>query len=76
MLVRRVTSTALALAVLGGGVAFAGSASHSVQTGSAAKQQYNTKPGCGPWKTDGVAGSSGRHTGQPPKAPDRADCPK
>jgi len=33
------------------------------------------KPGCGPDKTDGVAGGSGQHTGQPPKQPDRQDCP-
>lgn len=33
------------------------------------------KPGCGPDKTEGVAGNSGRHTGQPPKRPDRQDCP-
>ena len=33
------------------------------------------KPGCGPDKTDGVAGNSGRHSGQPPKRPDRRDCP-
>jgi hypothetical protein len=33
------------------------------------------KPGCGPDKTDGLAGNSGVHDGQPPKADDRQDCP-
>jgi hypothetical protein len=33
------------------------------------------KPGCGPDKTNGVAGKSGQHTGQPPKADNRQDCP-
>jgi hypothetical protein len=33
------------------------------------------KPGCGPDKTNGVAGNSGQHTGQPPKADNRQDCP-
>lgn len=40
---------------------------------SAAKSQY--KPGCGPKKSDGV-NPSGTHTGQPPKDPNRGDCPK
>jgi opacity protein-like surface antigen len=34
-----------------------------------------TKPGCGPDKTDGYAGASGRHVGQPPKDQNRGDCP-
>jgi hypothetical protein len=29
----------------------------------------------GPDKTDGVAGASGQHTGQPPKDQSRGDCP-
>jgi hypothetical protein len=33
------------------------------------------KPGCGPDKTDGVAGGSGQHIGQPPKDQNRGDCP-
>jgi hypothetical protein len=36
---------------------------------------HGLKPGCGPDKTDGVAGGSGRHTGQPPKDHNRGDCP-
>jgi hypothetical protein len=36
---------------------------------------HQLKPGCGPDKTDGVAGNSGRHTGQPPKDNNRGDCP-
>jgi hypothetical protein len=36
---------------------------------------HQLKPGCGPDKTDGVAGNSGRHTGQPPKDDNRGDCP-
>ena len=39
-----------------------------------ATTQY-LKPGCGPDKTDGVAGNSGRHSGQPPKDQNRGDCP-
>jgi hypothetical protein len=39
------------------------------------KSVCEDKPGCGPDKTDGVAGNSGRHTGQPPKQPNRQDCP-
>ena len=42
---------------------------------NASAVQYLQKPGCGPDKTDGVAGASGRHTGQPPKRPNRQDCP-
>lgn len=33
------------------------------------------KPGCGPDKSDGWAGKSGQHTGQPPKDQHRGDCP-
>jgi hypothetical protein len=33
------------------------------------------KPGCGPDKTNGVAGGSGYHDGQPPKSDGRGDCP-
>jgi hypothetical protein len=42
---------------------------------SGGKDCTGDKPGCGPDKTDGVAGNSGRHDGQPPKADDRKDCP-
>jgi hypothetical protein len=41
---------------------------------NAGQNQY-AKPGCGPDKTDGVAGNSGRHQGQPPKDQNRGDCP-
>lgn len=58
-------TTAIAVATGGGG----GYNSPPVQV------QYKEKPGCGPDKTDGVAGGSGRHTGQPPKADNRQDCP-
>ena len=34
------------------------------------------KPGCGPDKTNGTAGNSGTHQGQPPKDQNRGDCPK
>jgi hypothetical protein len=74
--VRRSLVIAVAtLAFAGGGTSLVlasggGSALHS----GAAKVQYN-KPGCGPDKTDGVAGASGQHTGQPPKDQSRGDCP-
>lgn len=66
-----------AVVLLGVGAAIAvacdgGSTDH----GNAGHDQYNDKPGCGPWKTDGYAGGSGYHDGQPPKADDRGDCPK
>ena len=56
-----------AIAVAGGG--------GSTDYGNAGHDQYHEKPGCGPDKTDGVAGNSGRHDGQPPKDDDRGDCP-
>jgi phosphodiesterase/alkaline phosphatase D-like protein len=33
-------------------------------------------PGCGPDKSDGYAGGSGYHDGQPPKSDGRQDCPE
>ena len=61
----------LAVAVSGGVLA----AEAAPKKQDAALIMYLAKPGCGPDKTDGVAGNSGRHTGQPPKAPNRQDCP-
>ena len=63
------------LAFAGGGASLvlaSGGGSGSYGEG-AAHHQY--KPGCGPDKTDGVAGNSGRHQGQPPKDQNRGDCP-
>jgi hypothetical protein len=53
----------------------ASKSSSSSSSGSHGKDCDDVKPGCGPDKTDGVAGNSGRHEGQPPKADDRKDCP-
>jgi hypothetical protein len=75
---RRIATGLVAVAFLVGGVTFAGAAKWGGLGGnhrSAAEVQYQQKPGCGPDKTDGVAGSSGRHSGQPPKDQDRGDCP-
>jgi hypothetical protein len=38
-------------------------------------QDSQYKPGCGPKKSGGV-NPSGTHTGQPPKSPNRGDCPQ
>lgn len=64
----------IALAFGGGALAVActgGGSGHE----NAGHDQYHEKPGCGPWKSDGNAGESGRHDGQPPKDDDRGDCP-
>jgi hypothetical protein len=53
-------------------MAIAGSNGNNGNNGTVGHKE---KPGCGPDKTDGVAGASGRHTGQPPKADNRQDCP-
>ena len=71
-------SVVLSLAVIGAGAAVAKQTSKSNSTpanGNASQVQYLSKPGCGPDKTDGTAGKSGTHTGQPPKDPNRQDCP-
>ena len=66
----------LSIAVIGAGAAVAKVTSKSAtQDSNASQVQYRAKPGCGPKKTDGQAGNSGTHTGQPPKADNRADCP-
>jgi hypothetical protein len=74
---RRLLSVLVILGALGVGTTLAaatggGGWNHG---GGAAQVQYDTKPGCGPDKTDGVAGNSGRHIGQPPKDQNRGDCP-
>ncbi len=61
-----VGGTSLAVACVGG----------TSGNDNAGHYQYNGTPGCGPDKTDGWAGSSGWHDGQPPKDDDRGDCPK
>ena len=62
------------LAFVGGGASLVLAAGGGSGGSGAAKVQYN-KPGCGPDKTDGVAGASGQHIGQPPKDQNRGDCP-
>ena len=75
--VRIMLSLIAALLLIGGGAALAIACDGgSVGYGNAGHDQYNEKPGCGPWKTDGYAGGSGYHSGQPPKDDDRGDCPK
>jgi hypothetical protein len=72
--VRRPLLIALAtLAFIGGGTSLVLACGGGWDGGGAANHQY--KPGCGPDKTDGVAGNSGRHQGQPPKDQNRGDCP-
>ena len=74
---RRLVTLIAAAALLVGGTSLAvacvgGASGHD----NAGHDQYNPKPGCGPWKTDGYAGGSGYHFGQPPKDHSRGDCPK
>jgi hypothetical protein len=65
------------LALLGAGAAVAvACGGGSTDYGNAGHDQYHEKPGCGPWKSNGWAGGSGYHDGQPPKDDDRGDCPK
>jgi hypothetical protein len=64
----------LALLAAGATVAVAGGGG-STHHGNAGHDQYQGKPGCGPDKSDGGAGGSGRHDGQPPKEDNRGDCP-
>jgi hypothetical protein len=71
----RLLSLTLISAVLVAGFALVAEARQVTKTPSASHHQYSPKPGCGPWKTDGYAGKSGQHTGQPPKQPNRKDCP-
>lgn len=73
---RRAIAVVATLAIAGSSAAIVSAAGAGANKGkSASAVQYLTKPGCGPDKTDGVAGNSGQHTGQPPKASDRQDCP-
>ncbi len=74
--IRPLLTSLVTLAVLAGGVAVALAVGTGAVPGKdASAVQYLSKPGCGPDKTDGVAGNSGQHTGQPPKRPARQDCP-
>ena len=72
---RKPAAVALALVALAGGTTLAVAADGGGAHGNSGKSQYGSKPGCGPDKPDGMAGASGRHTGQPPKDQDRGDCP-
>ena len=72
---RRIACVLLVLSLGTAGGALVAQANGGDTNRNAAETQYLHKPGCGPDKTDGVAGKSGRHEGQPPKAPDRQDCP-
>lgn len=65
----------LVIAAFGATFAIAGDGGSSGGA-NAGNVQYGLKPGCGPDKTEGVAGNSGQHEGQPPKEPERRDCPE
>ena len=74
---RKLAVTVAALVLLVSGVSLAVACTGGASgEGNAGHDQYNPKPGCGPWKTDGYAGGSGYHSGQPPKDDNRGDCPK
>lgn len=75
MRVRTLAIALLTLAFMAGGTSLVIACAWGwPQDGGAGHHEYG-KPGCGPDKTDGYAGESGRHTGQPPKDQDRGDCP-
>jgi hypothetical protein len=75
-MVRKISAIALAAVIAcTTGVMVAEAGGGNSKAKSAANFMYLSKPGCGPDKTNGVAGASGRHTGQPPKAENRQDCP-
>jgi hypothetical protein len=76
---RRLLSVLVVLVALGAGATLAtatGGGGWNHGNGSAHEQYDKAKPGCGPDKTDGVAGNSGQHVGQPPKDQNRGDCPE
>lgn len=64
------------LVIAATGAAFAVAEGGATDGANAGDVQYSQKPGCGPDKTEGVAGGSGQHEGQPPKEPERQDCPE
>jgi hypothetical protein len=75
---RKLLTAVVVLVALGAGTALAtgtGGGGWQPGPGSGHVQYDKLKPGCGPDKTDGVAGNSGQHTGQPPKDQNRGDCP-
>lgn len=63
------------IAATGAAFAVAGEAG-TTDGANAGTVQYGQKPGCGPDKTEGEAGGSGTHEGQPPKEPERKECPE
>ena len=74
--VRRTATLLIAAVFVFGGAALASATGWGAGDGKPAHPKYQQlKPGCGPDKTDGVAGGSGRHVGQPPKDQNRGDCP-
>lgn len=73
---RRLAITIASIALLAGGVSVAVACNGGTADGNAGRNQYHQKPGCGPDKTEGVAGNSGYHDGQPPKDDNRGDCPE
>jgi hypothetical protein len=75
--IRTILVSLLCAGVLAGGATLVAAAQPS---GTPNAKKSNTgglqyKPGCGPDKTNGVAGNSGQHIGQPPKDQNRGDCP-
>lgn len=76
-LLRRLLPATIALIVVAGGATLAVAGGYGgSHGGNAGHDQYNPKPGCGPHKSDGWAGGSGWHYGQPPKDHNRGDCPR
>jgi len=72
---RVLAAGAAVLLIISGGALAVASGGGSTEHGDAGHDQYHAKSGCGPAKSDGYAGQSGRHEGQPPKDHDRGDCP-
>lgn len=71
---RGLATALLTLAFMAGGTGLVIACGWGWPAQGAGHHEYG-KPGCGPDKTDGWAGGSGRHTGQPPKDHNRGDCP-
>jgi hypothetical protein len=74
MRMRSLAIVLVTLALGGGSTSLVLAAQGGTSNNGAAQTEY-LKPGCGPDSTDGVAGGSGQHIGQPPKDQNRGDCP-
>jgi hypothetical protein len=72
---RKLLAIFVVLVVFAAGTTIAMATGGGQGNGNNGTAGHLTKPGCGPDKTDGVAGGSGQHIGQPPKDQNRGDCP-